>query len=271
MAKETVKQDLSVIDENLRHKCKVGLKAFQNISGGLNYLNRLLELPEPKDILLITSLFQSAIIRYAKPFTNNKGAKEYPFKNLSKVIGFDKELHDHIIDIRQTLIAHDDFTIVEPALITSYIQIRPNDNELYKILYSTQMQNHCLMLPSDIEFIIKIQEHFYKTAEIVYKQLENDVFAHQQFIDINKGVIKEREQLYSTESLSIKSNQTFNVDVPDPFQIGIGNSLAPNFEIAPNGYIYETSQYKREYELPEKIISIAGTEYFLDKIKDPSS
>jgi hypothetical protein len=69
-----------------------------------------------------SALHSSCVIAYARPFTyaaTKNGKVTYSAKRLPAASGFDKELHIHILDLRNQIIAHGDYGIF-PS--TMYLQ-----------------------------------------------------------------------------------------------------------------------------------------------------
>jgi hypothetical protein len=69
-----------------------------------------------------SALHSSCVIAYARPFTSaetGKGKVIYSTKRLMAAVGFDKELHAHILDLRNQIIAHGDYGVF-PS--TMYLQ-----------------------------------------------------------------------------------------------------------------------------------------------------
>ena len=66
-----------------------------------------------------SALHSSCVIAYARPFTNaaTKSCNiKYPAKRLMATAGFDKELHLHILDLRNQLIAHSDYGVFPSSM-----------------------------------------------------------------------------------------------------------------------------------------------------------
>ncbi len=69
------------------------------------------------------ALHAACVIAYARPFTlaiTKHGKVIYPTKTLKRTVGFDAELHTHILNLRNRLIAHSDYDVF-PS--TMYLQI----------------------------------------------------------------------------------------------------------------------------------------------------
>ena len=108
--------------------CKVGIKALQNIYASACGFYRMLKNRDSQDSILISSIFYWSVIRYAKPFLNLKFEGRnirYAIKKIKNTKGFDKQTHNHLISVRNTLIAHDDFEQISPRLLAFGIQTSP--------------------------------------------------------------------------------------------------------------------------------------------------
>jgi hypothetical protein len=75
---------------------------------------------EKLDDVLKAALFQSAVTVYARPFVDNRsstgGNRRFSISGLRKAPGFDKALHNHILSLRHTLIAHHDTSVVKAQI-----------------------------------------------------------------------------------------------------------------------------------------------------------
>ncbi len=94
------------------------------------FINRLVDGWDTLDPVIQAALFRSAITVYARPFIKNKrsrSTKQFQFRTsvLKNVSEFDRELHDHICTLRQTLIAHHDTSVVNAQI--GHMQIQPEE------------------------------------------------------------------------------------------------------------------------------------------------
>src|SRR6266851_1329015 len=95
------------------------------------FINRLVAGWDTLDAVIQAALFRSVITVYARPFIENKRRRSvkkfrFPVSVLSKnVPGFDRDLHDHICTLRQTLIAHHDTSVVNAQI--GHTQIHPEE------------------------------------------------------------------------------------------------------------------------------------------------
>ena len=131
--------------------CKLSIKTYQNVAGALNGFDRLLTLNEAEDHILLSSVFCFAVIKYAKSFIDNEtsfGNIRYPIKHLKKIENFSLEIHKHLLELRNTLVAHDDFESIEPRIIHLFMSLEGTD---FPIPMSIAVSNKCLAYPIDLE------------------------------------------------------------------------------------------------------------------------
>lgn len=100
-----------------KYDCLRWLKGFQNIQRSELFMKRFAEMANSPDHHTKEALFQAAIVSYAKPFTETEtgqGRAILPVKPLKDDPSFEVDMHKHMMDLRHKLIAHDDFTAIEP-------------------------------------------------------------------------------------------------------------------------------------------------------------
>ena len=138
----------------------MGIKAFQNVSTSLRAFERLSSLVESQDYILLSSFFNMGVIRYTKPFLKtdtSNGIFIYPIRHLKKVNGFSLELHEHLKQIRNTLIAHDDIEQIEPRILMSTITLKGTD---VHIPMSIAIGNKCISYPTDLKAVEEIKKSY---------------------------------------------------------------------------------------------------------------
>jgi hypothetical protein len=86
-------------------------------------IQRLLKSWSTADPTINYSLHFAAVTLYARPFLptpTSRGKIQYPVKRLKGAPGFDQELHLHIVDVRNRLVAHRDYGV---SRSTMYMQL----------------------------------------------------------------------------------------------------------------------------------------------------
>ena len=240
--------------ERARRDCHLSIKTWQNLSSSLSAFTRLCELVDLKDHLIISSLFQMAVVKYTKPFLKNdsgNGRVSFPIKKLKKTPGFNSNVHKHLIDIRNTLIAHDDFNEVLPKILITNMVMSGTE---FSIPMSIIVSNKCVSHPSDLSVAHELKNHVAAAVEGSLAKLNEDIER------IRKIAIDEQEQVGSASKYSRTLKEKINIPVgggriehPDFSGEPWLNVDEPNFSDIHNGFMYEEVRLKRDFNGPEKI------------------
>src|SRR5690349_243891 len=144
--------------DHCRRDCFRGAKALQNVQASLEGFHSLCAEFTGAKQLALASMFAFATIRYAKPFLNSSdgdgGSMKYPTKHLKGAAGYSIELHDHLIEVRNALVAHDDFSYIEPRLLMMTMELSG-----MKIPFSITITNKCLGYPAELADAMKMRDH----------------------------------------------------------------------------------------------------------------
>lgn len=236
-----------------RRDCFLSIKAYQNVRASLLAFEKLCSALHTNDNFLLSSFFYMGVVRYAKPFLNNRsesGNITYPIKQLKKNSSFSLEMHEHILELRNTLIAHDDFEQIEPRILTAGLQPSQID---FLIPTTIWMSNKCISYPSDLKGSIKLKEHVAVTLSSIQQKLTEDITRFRKvLIDFPEQAKKAKkyEQHLSKTNIPV-SGATFIspgytnekwLDTPEP-----------TFAEIHNGYHYESIQMKQDFTGPETI------------------
>jgi hypothetical protein len=105
-----------------RRRCVDNLRALLSIKTARYSATAILRDWNSQSAESRSALHSACVISYARPFVSaftNVGKVTYPPKKLMATSGFDKELHIHILDLRNQIIAHGDYCFF-PS--TMYVQ-----------------------------------------------------------------------------------------------------------------------------------------------------
>lgn len=162
-----MKDSYSTFNAN-RHaldEVKIGIKAVQNFSTSVEFLDRMLVLGARDDRQLLTAMFTTAVVRYARPFSqkaDGKGNRAYSVKQLKKDPGFLSNMHRHLMGIRNTLVAHDDIESIEPRVLTQNMTFALPGQTVYPnflVPVSIAASNKCLAFPVDDAAVKAMRNH----------------------------------------------------------------------------------------------------------------
>src|SRR5262249_43067763 len=102
------------------------LRAYDQINQAYRCLTKLSRDSDTLDKIVQSALFTSAVIHYARPFGDNRGGSisfsKYRFKDL-KQARVDRVFHDHLLDLRNKLVAHQDGTLLSAKIGQLMIEI----------------------------------------------------------------------------------------------------------------------------------------------------
>lgn len=236
-----------------RRDCLLGIKAYQNLRISLLSFERLCELIDSKDYLLISSFFYMGIIRYAKPFLNtklNKGFISYPIKKLKNEPEFSEKMHTHLLELRNTLVAHDDFEKIEPRILAVGLQLQETDITIPR---SICIENKCIAYTADLNSVLKIREHIGASLIGTKKKLTSDVTKFRSISIENPEQAKAAEKYhknYGKMDIAI-GGTTFNIS--DYNNEEWLNPSEPDFSEVKNGYHYESIKFRQDFNGPETI------------------
>jgi len=239
--------------ERTRYDCCVGAKAFQNIRASHAAFERLCGIVNSDDHVLLSGLFHVAVVRYAKPFIESKtptGVVKYPTKHLKKVEGFSQDLHEHLLLLRNTLIAHDDFNKIAPRPVLTGLQ--PADLEFF-IPVRAVVSNKCISHPADLPGAIKMTAHVKATLGGVAKKLYEDLGTMRK-VALEKPEQAKAAQQYSRNfgpvTVGAGGSHLTHPDLTDDPYLNVPE---PDFSDVHGGYRYEALTIDRKFHGPERI------------------
>ena len=223
----------------------------------------MIELVPIQDWVLMSSAFYWAVIHYAKPFLNSKFEGRnirYPIKHIKNVDGFSDTMHSHLIEVRNTLVAHDDFTEIPPRILQGGINLG-NENGGHFVPTSIMVSNKCIAFPSSPETVNQMHDHSSAVLKAIQKKLSDDIAT------LRKLTIESREAAVSAATYQKGYGQANLEDgrsVLNPPDFGSDpwlKSPVPDFSELHNGYEYEEKRVNEKFHGPEKI-ELPNGEYY---------
>lgn len=239
--------------QRLRRDCLLGIKAVQNLHGALEAFDTLLSLVASSSHVILTGVFHSGVIRYAKPFlqaNTDTGTVSYPTRHLKAVPEFSLLLHKHLLDLRNTLIAHDDFTQVEPRILTDNMRLDGTD---YLIPMRVTITNKCLGYPADESVGHLLRTHISAAHQGANRKLREDLGRLRQVI------LEHPEQARAEASYERKAGSGWieaggsHVELPETIGDPWLDVPLPDYSSLHKGYHYEDCVVRREFNEPETI------------------
>lgn len=239
---------------------KLGIKAYQNLVGSLRAFDRFVALMPTGDQVLLSSVFCFAVVKYAKPFIETGtpfGKTRYPVRHLKTENGFDNATHTHLLELRNTLVAHDDLESIEPRILQFCFSVNPSG---FCIPVSVAVSNKCLAYPVNAESTLKLKMHVEACAQGALNKIYSDLAR------IRDVALKHPEQ--AAEGARYKNNYGqarieetgSQLQPPDFMRDEWLNSSEPDFSHIHNGLLYEELRMRRDFYGPERIKLPDGSE-----------
>lgn len=242
------------IFERCNRDCKLGTKALQNVHASLRAFERLCADLPAADHATLSATFAYAAMCYAKPFLNSQGPDgqtiRYSTKHLTACEGFSSQMHKHLLEVRNALVAHDDFTYIEPRLLTMAMEVPPSGT---MVPMSMTVTNKCIGYPAKLDDAKMMTLHVAAAFSGVQRKLADDL-ARLRKIMLDHPDLAEAGKKYAGHygSFDIAATGTA-FDVPvysnDPWL----NVREPDFSSVHNGYRYQRVDIRRDFTGPETI------------------
>lgn len=236
-----------------RLDCQMGIKAYQNIRASVSSFERLCSAVDSDDHLLISSYFHKAVISYSKPFiggATTDGLARYPIKHLKKTADFSGSMHEHLLEVRNTLIAHDDFVQIEPKILSFGFSLEGADFQIPTTIITS---NKTISHPADLDGALKMQKHV-KAALIGIQNKFGEDITRLRKIGLEKPEQKQKAEQYSKHYGKSKISESGSQLTPPDFsKDSYLNTREPDFSDVHNGYRYEEIRIRIDFNGPERI------------------
>jgi hypothetical protein len=245
------------------NECKLGIKAYQNLVGSLHAFDQFLTLMPAGNHIVLSSVFCFAVIKYAKPFIYTEtpfGKTRYPIRHLKGQSGFDATMHEHLLELRNTLIAHDDLESIEPRILSFGPSIAPSG---FHVPVSIALSNKCLAYPITPDGVVKLKEHVTACVQGALNKLHLDI------AKVRDAALKHPEHAVAGSRYEKNYGQAqieeggSHLQPPDFMRDEWLNSNAPNYCHIHNDLLYEELRIRRDFFGPEKIRLPDGSEIHL--------
>ncbi|MFD0986334.1 hypothetical protein [Methyloligella solikamskensis] len=110
--------------ENTRRRCIDHLRALLSIRIAQDSIRSIRGDWEERNIVTQAALHSACVIAYSRPFVGARskaGNLFYGISKLRKAEGFDVDLHRHLLELRNKIIAHSDYDIFPSTMFTETV------------------------------------------------------------------------------------------------------------------------------------------------------
>jgi len=167
-----------------KHDCLRWLKGFHNIQRSALFMERFAKEGSSQDHHAKEALFHAAIVSYAKPFTQTETGERkgrLSIKPLKRDPSFEVDTHEHIMELRHKLIAHDDFTAIEPK----YVWISLTGGSGFSSIFApfqAYLRNSCISYPQDEKDFGRMRAHIGAACNGAMRYLDQRVTETRQLM-----------------------------------------------------------------------------------------
>lgn len=238
--------------ERACHDAKIAVKAYQNLDGALRGFDKLIALGQSNDAILLSSVFCFAVVKYSKPFVDTRtphGKTRFPIGQLKAVPGFVAGIHEHLLELRNTLVAHDDLESIEPRILT-FCMVTATGS---RIPVSMAASNMCLAFPNTTTAIGNFRGHIAACVQGVSEKLLADLARiRQAALDDPTHALKSAR--YENNYGPANPVDGTKFQPPEFMNDEWLKTSQPSFAHTHNGFHYETLRVRRNFYGPEKIV-----------------
>jgi hypothetical protein len=233
------------------------VRAFDQLNQALQCLMKLHEGWELLDEVVKSALFTSAVVHYARPFGVNKaerGSQSYGIGELKRAAGFDRELHDHLLDLRNKVVAHQDGTLLRAR--AGHLMLRLREHEV-EIPVQTLAVAMAVQGFGTKEILTRCLNHLKVCVETVWESVQQALgdmnAAAHKYPDVQPETMKKFE-LWSEKSIP---GTGAKVAAPSALDSDFVNLQTPNFGVPADSYAWRrtavtfTPQAKYEWTGPD--------------------
>ena len=223
--------------ERARRECVDHLRALNSIRMAHECVSEILTHWATNDGVTATGLHSASVIAYARPFTKAQtkfGNVAYPVSVLKKAPGFDRELHLHLMDLRNRLIAHADY-----GLLASTMYLQLIGDEKLPVAMGVNVKS---MLGFEARSLAqRYQAHFVACMTSIEERL------NRELREVATEAQKYPAEFHATHNVPVAMSElkptTELTDFPGPTGPA-GDVAEPSFPEGLSGYRYRTLQHQ---------------------------
>lgn len=191
------------------------------------------------------ALFDFAIIRYARPFLKNQDGRAYAIKHLKSHPGFDRELHGHICDLRNKLVAHHDNDVLRGRARHEYVDV-DIDGVKSSILIGTVGSVKALHRINNRSAAERYASHLHACVTCVRAVAEERLTALHSAALLHPAHARAGTVIGAIGS--IPAAPSLQAELPSTFDQRFPGIPDPTFPLPPDAYVYqEVALTRREF------------------------
>lgn len=223
--------------EHARRRCVDHLRALISVRMADDCMSAILTRWDSNDFPTAAGLHLASVIAYARPFTSaltKYGKVVYGISSLKKASGFDSELHSHILQLRNQLLAHSDYSLLAS---TMYLQTIGDEQ-----LHIAMGVNVKIMFGLESKSLAeRYRVHFHSCISSIEETLS------QELKEVAKQAQQYPDEFNATHNVPVDTSEAkLSADLKDfPGPTGPASHVTePSIPEGLSGYRYLTLQHK---------------------------
>jgi hypothetical protein len=221
------------------------------------------------------ALFMTAVVTYARQFMKTKNkygeASVYQTWHLKSDARFDVKIHDHLIYVRNKLIAHDDGRQLPPTFHVLSLGVDQDPSAGKKPLLATA-RSYSLSSATGPKFFISLQRHLEGCVEGARRALHEGILQYlteaQKYPHAHEASIEKRIELKDIDPLRFEETGPVSKKLIGLDQLTERTISVPEGNVHNKAYTYRMLTYTAS--LPSVTFDVAGDDvefYSADKPK----
>jgi hypothetical protein len=242
-------------------------RALDSISGAKEKIGALAREWNDTSEEIKSALHTAGIIEYARPFTQNaetSGKRAYPTKHLRRSEAFDSRLHQHLLNLRNKLVAHSDGEVLRSAIAHKFAHLTISGHRK-SVPIATSVHVRSLSGISDFSLCARYLTHFEgclaaieSEAHELLEAVQSQALKHPENLrdpELERGLVID---LAGGQKFAFNEEHAVPVLPPGPNPTGLP---MPHLILAGDGYVYREFVLERHLEglIPVVVNGVTGT------------
>jgi len=211
------------------------IRASDAIGVAASSIHRILDDWETMDDEIKRALFHSAVIHFARPFSDRR---DYGGSKLKRRAGFDRELHDHLIDLRHDLVAHHNNDVLRSWVGHLKFEL-PHNGTQYTAIVATGAVVKALHTIKDKSVAERYASHI-TTCMLFFQETAGRELAAIHEMKLRFPAAVDDARLGAFQPVPIEQQVTMT-PLPGMLQYGSSQIPEPRFPLPQDSYNYRTT------------------------------
>jgi hypothetical protein len=202
-----------------------------------------LDAGEELDPLIAAALHSAHVVSYSRPFKDSiskSGERfRYPVSRISDAEGFDRELHDHLLTLRDGMVAHSDPGLADRMVNHGVAQLTVGEEQRH-VIFQASVQSTAIFGFARPDAVDSQRKHVAAGLARAQKRLSSDLQEYIRVLQDNPAALMDEvekdamRKMVIAEGLSMHGGGTVTNRIPS----AIGMLKSPQFQTGQDDYVY---------------------------------